>query len=88
MAQSHAFPLENAHLGDLAPPMGDSGGPNYRTNRHINGGYPGSGASELSSALPDVTSAASKVSSDASKVSSGGSKVGSDAPKHRSYASE
>ena len=53
-----------------------------------NGGYPGSAASELSSALPDVTSAASKVSSDASNVSSGASKVNSDALKHRSYTSE
>ena len=28
MAQSHAFPLENVHLGYMAPPWGDSGGPN------------------------------------------------------------
>ena len=70
MAQNHAFPLENPHLGDLAPPMGDSGGPNYGTNRNTNGGYPGSAASKLSSALPDVTSDASEVSSGASGVSS------------------
>ena len=68
--------------------MGDSGGPNYRTNRNTNGGYQGSAASKLSSALPDVTSAASKASSDSSNVGSGASKVNSDAPKHRSYAAE
>ena len=28
MAQSHAFPLENVHLGYMAPPWGHSGGPN------------------------------------------------------------
>ena len=52
-----------------------------------NGGYPGSAASELSSALPEVTSDASEVSSGASKVSSDVSEFSSDAPDHRTNAS-
>ena len=28
MAQNHAFPLENVHLGYMVPPWGHSGGPN------------------------------------------------------------
>ena len=68
-------------------PMGDTGGPNYGTNRHTNGGYPGSAASELSSALPEVTSDASEVSSGASKISSDASELSSSASDHRSDAS-
>ena len=75
-------------LGRSGPPLGDTGGPNYGTTRNTNGGYPGSAASEFSSALPEVTSDASEVSSGASKVSSDASELSSDAPKHRSYASE
>ena len=67
-------------FGRSVPPMGDTGGPNYGTNRHTNGGYPGSAASELSSALPEVTSDASEVSSGASKVSYDAPELSSDAP--------
>ena len=79
--------LWKTHTWAIWPLMGDSGGPNYGTNRHTNGGYPGSAASELSSALPEVTSDASELSSGASEVSSVASEFSSDAPEHRSDAS-
>ena len=70
MAQNHAFPLENKHLGDL--------GPKWATlvvqimlqiaiQTEVTRGF---AVSELSSALPEVTSDASEVSSGASEVSS------------------
>ena len=64
------FSFGKLTLGRYGPPMGDTGGPNYGTNRNTNGGHPGSAASEFSSALPEVTSDASERSSGASKVSS------------------
>ena len=74
------FFLRKISLGRSGPPMGDTGGPKYGTSRHTNGGYPGSGASKLSSALSDVTSDAAEVSSGASKVSYDATELSSDAP--------